>query len=270
MRRTQKGKHGAVRGSIPFLAVTLALTVFLTSLVLESRDNRSHRANIHFGTSDTGPAGTQALLANSGLGPRLMSEPSRLAASLSSARADDLLAQAWSFYDSGNYQGALELVRVAARTDPVNPTVLEALGTVHFSLQDYPEAEAYLTRLLEAKPAMDDVSRMRLAVAQMRQRKYQPALQHLQAVADRAPGDGAVNFALACVFASLNRTEAALDCLDLAYAQLGFGLLAHISDPQLDSLRGSERFHAILRAARVGTTVADASSIRPQQGSLPQ
>ena len=72
------------------------------------------------------------------------------------------------------------------------------------------------------------------------------------------------------VFASLNRTEAALDCLDLAYAQLGFGLLAHISDPQLDSLRGSERFHAILRAARVGTTVADASSIRPQQGSLPQ
>lgn len=250
-----------MRGSIPFLAVTLALTVFLTSLVLETRDNRGHRASIHFGAAN----GTQVLLPRSASGSRLLDARTELA-----SRSDELLGEAWRFYESGNYSGALELVRAAARTDPNNPTVLEALGTVHFSLQDYAEAEAYLTRLLEVKPEMDDVSRMRLAVSQMRQRKYPAALQHLKVVAARAPGDGAVNFALACVYASLHRTEAATDHLELAYAHMGFGLLAHISDPQLDSLRGAERFQAILRAARAATAVAQAPAARPHQGLLPQ
>lgn len=239
-----------MRVTIPFLAVTLALTVFLTSLVLETRDSRGHRANTRFGTPDAVPAKSRVLFGQLGPGRQLLPTPPSGEEGETGRKLNTLLGQAWTFYEARNFQGALELVRAAAEIEPENPTVLEALGALHFALQEYPEAETHLAHLLKLKPDMDDVSRMRLAVAQMRQRKYEAAIEHLTAIRENVAEDGAVNFALACVYASLNRPESALDHLELAHSQLGYGLFSHISDPQLDSLRNTERFQALLRAAR--------------------
>ena len=86
-------------------------------------------------------------------------------------------------------------------------------------------------------------------MAQYRQGKYASALENMRQVVRYEPEDGALHFVLACLYARLADPDRALFHLDKAREQLGFSLLAHISEPNLDSLRETPQFKEIVRQA---------------------
>jgi len=244
-RKGQVPEH--MRASIAILTATLALTVFLTSLLLETRDSKGHRANLRSESVDAVPASSRILLGQYEPTCRILKEsaPGEAAAS----KTVKLLNEAQRFMTVGNLEGAAELLQAALKIDPEHPVALEAMGVACFARRQYAEAEEFLTRFIELDNEATPICRMRLGVAQMRQGKYEAALENLRIVHSHEPTDGAVQFALACVYSRLENEEKALHHLELAYAQFGYDLLAHISSPHLDNLRNTKKFQKILHSA---------------------
>jgi len=232
-----------MKTNIPLLAVTLTLTVFLTSLVLETRDSGSNRARVPPPELDAVPAGGQFGIVDAG-----MLEPVLRQTSPDScpSRVQEFLAEAKRFHDSGNSVGALELLRAVLILDTDHVQAIRAMGRILFADGQYEQAEPYLRRELQLSADPERLLRMRLGVAQMRQNKYGPALENLKIVLQHAPGDGAVHFALVCIYAEIGEQSRALYHLDQARTQLGATLLAHISDPHLDNLRHLRHFQRIV------------------------
>lgn len=250
-----------MKTNIPILAVTLALTVFLTSLVLETRDSASHRARVSRVEIDAMPAGGQLGLARDGFGDGALGRPSDQPAG---SRVDELLSEAKRFHDAGNIAGAMELLQAVLALDEDNVQALGAAGRTLFSQRQYAEAEPYLRRELQLAADTDCLLRMRLGVVQMRQHKYGPALENLKIVLQSEPDDGAVHFAIACIYADLEEESRALYHIERAKSQLGATLLAHISDPHLDNLRHLPRFQRIVSAVRQQHEYAPGASATPQ------
>jgi len=255
-----------VRTSIVILAATLALTVFMTSLVLENRGGRANTARARIGGLDAIQNNQHLFPGRYGLTPQTAVTTPR--ADGAETKVNELLVQAQRFCDAGNLEGAAELLRAALKVDPDHVVVLDALGATCFALHQYAEAETLLRRVIEQRPDPDNLCRMRLGVAEMRQGKYGPALDNFKLVLQHDPTDGSVHFALACVFARLGETDRALYHLELAYAQMGPTVLAHISDPLLDSLRQTRKFQQIVDSARrqCRNTTVSATAPRVQPG----
>ncbi len=237
-----------MRTNIPILAATLALTVFLTSLVLESGNDS--RANITFDAdNDVVPFGHRILLERAqddgGAFSILVDKQE------SGTGGDDLLSQGRQFWRAGNFEGAVELLRRALEIEPDKRETLRFLGSACFERRDYGASEKYLLRLVALEAEVDPVCRMYLGVAQMRQQKYGAALGNLMILLRENPKDGALHFALACVYSRLLDVDRAIYHLQVAYTNLGGSILSHISDPQLDNLRNHKTFQQIVRTARI-------------------
>ena len=155
------------------------------------------------------------------------------------------------FWRAGNFEGAVELLRRALQAEPDNRETLRYLGSACFERRDYAASEKHLLRLIALEPEVDPLCRMRLGVAQMRQQKYGAALGNLKILLREDPRDGALHFALACVYSRLLNANRALYHLQMAYTNLGGSILSHISDPHLDSLRNNKKFLQIVRTARI-------------------
>lgn len=237
-----------MRGHVGILSATLALTVFLTSLVLEHQRQGLGRGSI------SGSSG--GVVAPLGVESALLPRPASLTggerpageATADGGEIETWLAQAWSFYEAGNRDGAVEILKAAHLRDPDHPLVLAAIGPFCFAAGRYAEAETYLLRQLARCPA-DTESRVRLGMSQLRQRKYGSALENMRAAMVREPEDGALHFALACIYSRLADIDRALTHLELAHRYLGVSLLAHVTVPDLEGLRDTPRYQAVLAAA---------------------
>ncbi|MBT3379909.1 MAG: tetratricopeptide repeat protein [Lentisphaerae bacterium] len=238
-----------MKTSIAILGLCLALTVFLTSLVLETKSSPARQSRIDATHLDAVLTDGEALIDQ-------LSAPASSPGSATAVRAvpqsrsDELLAKGHHFRRCGNLSGAIELYESVLELEPAHAEALSALGVACFSSQRYAEAETHIRRLIEVSTTADCMVRMRLAVSQMRQAKYGPALDNLRIVLLDDPEDAGVHFALACVYSELTETNRGLYHLELAYARMGATILAHISDPHLNNLRRTKRFHRIVRSAR--------------------
>ena len=233
-----------MRTSIPILTGTLALTVFLTSLVVETQQTRPGGDRDSLARLDFAEDVAAALPADSGSGTAPAAEPDD--------RLAGLLVQAKRFAQAGNLDGAAEIFRAVLNADPDERTALQALGIILFSREDYVGAEHVLKHLTAIEPDADVMYYSRLGVAQMRLQKYGPALESLKVVLAETPRDGALHFAFACIHARLMQTDLALHHFEIAHAFLGPALLPHLSDPHLDNLRSTERFARIAHSLRTG------------------
>lgn len=236
-----------MKTSIVILGVCLALTVFLTSLVLETKSSPSRQARIEIGRLDAVLTDSSALIEQTKAAPP---DGAVAPSPLPQSRSERLLAKAHHFRRCGNLSGAIKLYESVLEIEPAHAEALDALGGACFSSQRYPEAESHIRRFIEVSPEPDCMARMRLAVSQMRQSKHGPALDNLRIVLQDDPEDAGVHFALACVYSELTQTDRALYHLEKAHARMGATILAHISDPHLDNLRRAKRFHKIVRSAR--------------------
>lgn len=221
------------------LAATLALTVFLTSLVLERP-----RTGMIRGTSL--PDGAVEYPAEGALDMDACTLPEILGAK---SGAQGLVARGWRFYEAGNGDGAIELLKSALAADSEDRSALAALGIVCYASRRYPEAEEYLTRLMARNRDADPGYRARLAMSQLRQCKFGPALANLEAVLRLEPDNGGLHFVIGTIHSRLADRERALYHLEQAYQQLGFALLAHVSDPNLDPLRDTPQFQGLVKKA---------------------
>ncbi len=237
-----------MKTGIPILAAALALTVFLTSLVLETQKTGEQRASVRSVHVDAVLAGTKGLLTNyQNKGSILLSAETD---GKPNEPLQDLLDEAQNLVNAGNLEAAAEVMRRALKLDEENVNLVASLAAVHFARHEYALAEAYLQRLVKANVELDLTSRSRLGVAQMRQGKYEVARKNLSVVLEQQPNDGALHFALACTHAELNNQQSALYHLELAYAKMGLSLLNHISDPHLDRIREAEEFQRVVHALR--------------------
>jgi tetratricopeptide (TPR) repeat protein len=230
-----------MRSDVTILAASLALTVFLTSLVLEHSGQGSRKGTIGAGGSASPPT---SLLRSCRPG----AEGATPALPAGAGEIAEMVAQGWRFYDAGNAEGAIEILKAALAKAPEDSAVNAALGVISFAGGHYAEAETRLQRHLAAEPGDTDC-RVRLGMAQLRQCKYGPALANMRVALAEEPRAGALHFALACIHARLADRDRALYHLERAYAELGVTLLAHISDANLDSLRDTPKFRAIVAAA---------------------
>ena len=221
------------------LAATLALTIFLTSLILERP-----RTGMTRGTSL--PGGAVACPTDGTLGADVSTLPEILGAK-SGARG--LVARGWRFYEAGNGEGAVELLKSALAADSEDRSALAALGIVCYASRRYAEAEDYLTQLLARDRDAEPGYRARLAMSQLRQSKFGPALANLKAVLRLEPDNGGLHFVVGTVYSRMADRERALYHLEQAYQRLGFALLAHVSDPNLDSLRETPQFQRLVKKA---------------------
>lgn len=228
-----------MRSHVGILAATLALTVFLTSLILEHPPVGMNR-----GTSL--PGGDIEYPADPGLDVNIYTLPEVLGAK---GDAQGLVARGWRFYEAGNGDGAVELLKSALAADADDRSALAALGIVCYACRRYPEAEDYLTRLLARNKDADPGYRARLAMSQARQRKYGPALENLKAVLRQEPEGGGLHFVIGTIYSRLADRERALYHLERSYDQLGFALLAHVSDPNLDPVRNTPQFQRLVQRA---------------------
>jgi len=239
-----------MKTSIVILGVCLALTVFLTSLVLETKSSPSRQARIGISRLDAVLTNGDALIGQTSPGTPASDGTVAPRVLLRESRGGELLAKAHHFRRSGNFSGAIELYKSVLEIEPRQAEALDALGSTCFSSQRYAEAETYMRSFIEVSPEPNCMGRMRLAVSQMRQSKYGPALDNLKIVLQDDPEDAGVHFALACVYSELTQTDRALYHLGRAHARMGTTILGHISDPHLDNLRRTKRFHRIVRSAR--------------------
>jgi len=235
------------RGSIAILGVCLALTVFFTSIVLETQQGESASPRVVRRAIDASPMSFNAPATPYLGGAPLVALSTAPGAAQSDA--DELVTRAAAFYDAGNKHGAIELCRSALKRDPTDMDAKALLGCILFSDRQYEEAERCLSECAKADAGGSPLIRARLGVAQMRLGRYEPALENLRGVLREQPRDGALHFALACTHAKLGDQELALQHLRVASELLGGALLQHISDPQLDSLRESCAFQKIVRRA---------------------
>ncbi len=238
------------RYGVAVLTATLALTVFVTSLVLETRQSGSARARVTVDSLDAVQNTSTGLLGIYGIARTRVGRDEPGHGEAQGNQAALLLQKAERFYSAGNLEGAAQLLRAVLDLDENDARALEALGTLCFARQNYADAEKYLRLLVQFAPDDDGLLRMRLGVAQLRQAKYGPALENFRIVLTHEPNDGAVHFALACVYARMLDEDRALYHLERARAALGALLLAQISDPHLDTLRHNPRFQRIVNAIR--------------------
>jgi len=232
-----------VRRGVVILAISLALTVFLTSLVLETRDNAALYSVARRQGVDAIPSPGPFTIDDLAVGGVDSDHDTK------GSSPAELVAEAHKLCQTGSPGAAADRYRDALALEPDNREALGALGMLCFSRGQYREAEAYIQRLVALKPVADHMWYGHLGVAQMRQGKCELALHNLQIVLQHEPDDGALHFALACIYAHLEATGKALDHLEMAHKQLGPELLGYISDHNLDSLRDHERFQQIVRAA---------------------
>ena len=262
--RKQEGLNSRrMRTGIPILIATLALTVFLTSLVLETRDTNAARASITMGSLEGGGASPSERVLMGPYQPQDEVLADLQEGEAGEARLRELLIQARRFANAGNLDGAAELFQAVLAAAPENAEALHALGAIHLVRQRYEEAESFLRRTIELEPEVDYMCRLRLGVAQMHQKKYGLAVENLKIALRVKPDDGATHFTLACIYSRLAEKKHALFHLEQAYAQLGYGILAHTSDPHLDNIRETEFFQRVIHAARVKYREAAAVAASP-------
>lgn len=232
-------KQPFMRTHAGILAATLALTIFLTSLILERP-----RTGMIRGTSL--PDGAVESPADRALEADASALPEILGAKCG---VQGLVARGWRFYEAGNGDGAIELLKSALAADAEDRSALAALGVVCYASRRYSEAEEYLTRLLARNKDADPGYRARLAMSQLRQRKFGPALANLEAVLRLEPDNGGLHFVIGTIYSRLADRERALYHLEQAYQRLGFALLAHVSDANLDPLRDTPQFKRLVKKA---------------------
>lgn len=128
------------------------------------------------------------------------------------------------------------------------PGEIAAAADVAFQAQDWPAAEAAYRRLLELDPSQNR-SWMRLGRCRMALRKYPEAIEAFEQVKS-GPALPTARYDIVCALALQGKSDAALDELDGAI-EAGFGdANALANDPDLASLRASERYAAALAKVR--------------------
>ncbi len=138
--------------------------------------------------------------------------------------------------------------KVIAPTEPqkLAPTPKEIAGAADaaFQAQDWPVAEGAYARLLDFEPKQARTW-MRLGHCRMALRKYPEAIEAFEQVKS-GPALPTARYDIACALALQGKTEAALDELDGAI-EAGFSdKNALANDPDIASLRSSERYAAAL------------------------
>ncbi len=232
MGKQQESSGRNVRRGASVLVAALALTVFMTSLVIENRDdNALYRAV-------------------SGDGLKAIPVPEAVqdaAGAPQVSRADALLIEGHKFFHAGNRSGAVELYKSALRLEPDNPDILRALGFVSFEQKKYAVAEGHIQRFVELVPDCHPMWYARLGFAQMQNGKFPQALENLQVPLKHQPDDGALHFALACVHSGMKDLDQGFAHLEKARELLGMELLRYLPDPHLENLRRTARFQEFLR-----------------------
>lgn len=248
-----------MRKSMVTLVASLAIIVFLTSLIIETKEQCLAKGSLEPGRGANGVIESTETDRSSvtGAGPPAPG----------GTRVPELMLRAEQFYLVGNLPGAADLLHGVLQRDPANTEALNSLGIIYFKLNQYRNAAEYLGRLLPLTPD-DDVARARLGVSQLRCGNYAEALKNLQIVLNQEPDDGALHFSVACAHAALGSRKPALEHLQLSANTLGVVLLSHISDPHLDLLRNEPQFQEIVRelVARYRLEVAQVPSAGDDSG----
>jgi tetratricopeptide (TPR) repeat protein len=239
-----------MKSHIPILATALALTVFLTSLVLETRESQGSRAKIAGGVAVTGSRpDTSLYLAH------LQMDAQPLGGKFPDT-AEDRIALLWGkarteYFERSNPIMAADYLERILKTDAADLQALDAAAQIYSGLAWYEQAEARLLRLLELDPDADSVYRFRLGVVRMRLGNYEDALADLLTVYTGAAEDGAVNFALACAYAGMGEPDLAMQHLRSAAVLLEARVFVeHLREPLLQSLSAQPEFLQLRRQAQ--------------------
>ena len=155
------------------------------------------------------------------------------------------LGCAISTSSQGEAAGALNASAPAQSPKPAQTAKeIAAAGDAAFSAKDWSAAASAYERLLALEPQQMRAW-MQLAHCRMAQRKYPEAIEAFEHVKS-GPAMPTARYDIACALALQGKTEAALDELDGAI-EAGFSdKNALANDPDLASLRSSERYAAAL------------------------
>ncbi len=249
-----------IHPNVLILLICLAMTVFFTSLVVETQRNRTSLASLR---------NTRTLAAPDAFAvPPLAAGRRGLNWSDHDTGLSDLLTNGQQFLNAGNHEAAAKVYQAALEQQPDNQQALAAMGVVCFIQKDYEAAKSRLRRYFDLAEQDNPMLRMYLGVALMRQGKYPKALLEIQRVLPVAPEDETLNFSLACIHARLGDQNQAMAHLDKAFQTMGASILTQISTPDLDTLRDLKAFQTLVRTAMLLHQPETATAERPSSPPL--
>ena len=175
-------------------------------------------------------------------------------------RLNPKLFEAYYFYArarfaEGNLEEAARLYEEASRINPDDYQSASLVASIYVALGRKAEADAARRRGLDIAEKHlvmhpDDARALYLGAVCLSQfGERERALEWTRRALAADPEDSGVLYNVACSFALLGQTEEALNCLESA-VKLGFGHKAWLEhDSDLDCLRGSPRFQALLKSS---------------------
>ena len=158
---------------------------------------------------------------------------------------------AFLFYLQKKYEHAIAQFRKVLEMSPQYYLAHAMMGNVYTLAGNYDEAlECYrCARVADAESKfIDSLEAMTLAVAGRRGE----SMALLNTISGRAVSDYISPVSIAYVWTALGDVERAFENLDRAVVERDPNLLGLQSNPIFDSLRGDERYHAILRKMQLG------------------
>ncbi len=156
-------------------------------------------------------------------------------------------------FQAGDFEGAARSFGTAAsvREDDYQAAFFqaqatEAQGRHAEAMEGYQRAVEAAERYMELHSEDPRAATMR-AVSLCRVGRTEEGLSWGKRALELDPKDAGVRYNVACLYAVQGEVDRALDCLEEAL-RVGFGNREWLErDPDLDSLRGDPRFHALLR-----------------------
>ena len=122
---------------------------------------------------------------------------------------------------------------------------LRVQAMAHIRAKEYGSAIEDLEKALEEN-SFNFLANYQIAFAHLLLKDYGEAIQHFRTARRARPADQLVLYNLACAYALSGKTEDALDSIEAAMAS-GFSDVEHIKkDPDLASLRSTERFKRLV------------------------
>jgi TolB-like protein/DNA-binding winged helix-turn-helix (wHTH) protein/Tfp pilus assembly protein PilF len=156
----------------------------------------------------------------------------------------------WRFYMAREYDQAIEQLRNTVDMDPEFVLPHLVLGQAYEQKKAYDQAIAELRRAVDisqnSPPALAALARA-YAVSG----KTVEARNLLDQLMQQAKKQYVSPFYAAMVYAGLGENDRALDWLEKAYADHSNAIVFLKVDPQMDTLRGSPRFHELQRKLRL-------------------
>jgi ketosteroid isomerase-like protein len=161
-------------------------------------------------------------------------------------------ARVWKRNASGAWQIVMDTVNPIPPGSQPPPssassaTELTQKAEAHYSAQQWPEAAAAYQEIVKQTPD-DPIAWHRLGTSQIYLKNYSEAIKSLEH-AIKVGGSGPLDFYnLACAYALTGEKEKALDNLELAAATGFTNRQQYESDTDLNSLRDTDRFKALLK-----------------------